>query len=323
MLVTGATGAIGPSVIARALQTGWRVIALARHTPQPGVLPIDVDVLTGDVRDDAVRRRALAGADAVLHLAATLHITDPAKQARTDYDSVNVAATAALARDAIAAGVRRVVMFSTISVYGDTHGTMATEDTPPAPRTRYAQSKLAAEHTVLGARSTDRASIGSVLRLAAVYGPRVKGNYRAMLTRLATGGSLPVLPGANRRTLVFVEDVARAAMLAVDDPRAAGRVFNVTDGEPHTLQDIVAAMCEALGRPAPRVGVPARYARALVRAGRPILRGPLGRVTALVDKYVEDVAVSGSALQRDLGFEPTVSLREGWRRTVADAGLAR
>ncbi len=321
MLVTGATGAIGPSVVTRALQSGWRVRALARHAPAEGVLPSGVEVITGDVRDASVRRRGLDAADAVIHLAATLHITSPAEQARTDYDSLNAAATAALASEAAAAGVRRFVMFSTISVYGGTGEAAATEETTPAPRTPYARSKLAAEREVLAARSTDGLPLGTVLRLAAVYGPRVKGNYRTMFERLSQGGTLPVLPGSNRRTVVFVDDVARAAMLAVDDPRAAGRTFNVTDGTVHTLAEIVAAMCEALGRPMPRVGASPEMAHAFVRTCRPILVGPLARIAAMVDKYVEDVAVSGSAIRQDLGFAPAVDLREGWRQTVAGQGI--
>lgn len=317
MLVTGATGAIGPSVVTRAVENGWRVRTLSRYAPPAGILPPSVEVFTGDVRDAAVRRRALDGADVVLHLAATLHITSSTEQTRTDYDSLNTEATAALVREAAAASVTRFVMFSTISVYGDTRGATATEETIPAPGTPYAGSKLAAEKQVLLARSSDGAPIGTVLRLAAVYGPRVKGNYKTMLERLARGGTLPVLPGSNRRTLVFVDDVARAAILAADHPRAAARTFNVTDGTVHTLAEIVVAMCAALGRPVPRMGVSPRSAHAVVRVCRPVLRGPLARIAALVDKYVEDVAVSGSTLQRELGFEPGVELYEGWRQTAA------
>jgi UDP-glucose 4-epimerase len=310
-------------VVIHAVRNGWRVRSLARHSPDPKLLPAEVETLLGDLRDAHVRRRALSGADCVLHLAATLHVTAPDLQSRTDYDSLNVAATAALARDAALAGVRRLVLFSTISVYGDTRGQTATEKTPPSPRTPYARSKRAGEEAVLQARTADGAQIGTVLRLGAVYGPRIKGNYWTLLERLASGGTLPILPGSNRRTVVFVEDVARAALVAAEDWRAAGQTFNVTDGAVHTLTEIVAEMCEALGRPVPRIGIPATVARAIVDTCRPILRGPFARVPPLVDKYVEDVAVSGSALQCELGFVPAVGLKEGWRRTVAEAVTRR
>jgi len=60
----------------------------------------------------------------------------------------------------------------------------------------------------------------------------------------------------------------------------------------------------------------------MVKMSRPLLRGRLANISALVDKFVEDVTVDGSALQRELGFRPSVDLHEGWRRAVADAGLA-
>ena len=239
-----------------------------------------------------------------------------------DYDSLNVDATAALARDAVMTGVRRIVFFSTISVYGGTRGRIATESTPLAPKTRYARSKAAAEDVLRQeCASTDCAV--TILRPAAVYGPRVKGNYRTMFERLARGRALPVLPGSNRRSLIFVDDLVRATLFAIDDPRAAGHTFNVTDGQFHTVADIVSAICGALGRAVPRVGVPSSVAAAVVTVARPFLRGRLGDVAALVDKYVEDVAVDGSALERELGFRASVELREGWRRTAVHAGFAR
>jgi len=322
LLVTGATGAIEPAVVASALDSGWRVRALARQDPPPGVLSPDVDLLSGDVRDSAVRRSAVEDVDCIIHLAATLHVTSAIQQAATEYDSLNIDATSALARDAVARGVRRFVFFSTISVYGDTHGTIASESTPLVPGTPYARSKAAAE-VALRQQCGGTSCTATGLRLAAVYGPRLKGNYLTMLDRLARGQSLPLLPGSNRRSLVFIDDVARAALLVADHPRAAGRTYNVTDGQVHSIATIVAAMCAALGRDVPHVGIPSWAAAAVVNAGRPLLRGRFADVAALVDKYVEDVAIDGSAIQDELGFQPSVGLREGWRRTARETRISR
>jgi nucleoside-diphosphate-sugar epimerase len=275
-----------------------------------------VDVQVGDIRDAAARARALDGIDRVLHLAAVLHLVTPAEQEKADYSDVNAAATSALVRDAADAGVQRVVLFSSIAVYGETHGALATEDTPPAPATPYARSKLQAEQAVLAQTRRDGAPLGVVLRLAAVYGPRVKGNYLSLVRYLASRRPLPILPGPNRRTLVFDDDAARAAVLASEHPAAAGRTFNVTDGSIHTVREINDAICEALGRRPPGIGVPLTAARKIVDAGRWALRGPFVRVAGMVDKYGEDVAIDGGRIQRELGFTPHVDLREGWRRTV-------
>jgi UDP-glucose 4-epimerase len=195
---------------------------------------------------------------------------------------------------------------------------MATEETSPAPATPYARSKLEAERAVLGEVRRDGAPLAVVLRVASVYGPRVKGNYLSLVRHLASRRPFPLLPGSNRRTLVFEDDVARAAVLASGHSSAAGCTFNLTDGSVHTMREIHEAICEALGRRAPGIGLPLAMVRPFVRIGRGPQRGPLARVAAMVDKYGEDVAVDGGRIQRDLGFTPRVELRDGWRRTVQD-----
>jgi UDP-N-acetyl-alpha-D-quinovosamine dehydrogenase len=312
VLVTGATGALGPSIVHAAIGEGRRVRTLTRRPPDAGVLPSHTDVRIGDVCDERARRTSLEGVDQIIHLAALLHVPER-RELRAAHETINASATAALVRDAAAAGVRRIVLFSSIVVYGETGGGTATEATPVAPATAYARSKVHAEEVVLGGGG---ACVGVVLRLAAAYGPRVKGNYRSLVRRLASGRSLPILPGSNRRTLIFEEDAARAAMLASDHAAAAGQVFNVTDGRVYTVAQITAAICAALGRSGPAFGIPAAAARAALRPLRS-LPGPLGAVATLVEKYTEDAAVDGSRIQNELGFTPVVQLEEGWRRTVA------
>ena len=323
VLVTGATGAVGPAVVAHALARGLRVRTLSRRQPPADLFPGSVEVHVGDITDAAVRARALDGVTRVLHLAALLHLVTADRQAAADYSAVNADATSALAREAARAGVERLVLFSSIAVYGETHGGVATEETPAAPGSRYGRSKLEAENAVLAETRRAGGPLAVVLRLAAVYGPRVKGNYRALVRYLASRRPLPILPGSNRRTLVFDEDVARAALLAAEHPAAAGRTYNVTDGSIHTVREINAAICEALGRSAPRVGVPLPVAQTVIRVSRGVLRGPLARVATMVDKYGEDIAIDGRRIQSELGFSPRIDLREGWRRTVRQLRLGR
>jgi nucleoside-diphosphate-sugar epimerase len=90
--------------------------------------------------------------------------------------------------------------------------------------------------------------LGTVLRLRAVYSSRIKGNYERLTHALARNRFIPIGNGLNRRTLVYDKDVSGAAVLAVSHPAAVGRVFNVTDGEFHTLNEIIEFICSALGR---------------------------------------------------------------------------
>ena len=256
ILITGATGAIGPRVVHALDQAGFRIRAFSVDAPASGMFPQNVEVLIGDVTDQVAVQSAMQGVDAVVHMAALLHIVNPPPEMREKYERVNVGGTATVVEAAIKAGVKRVVLFSTIAVYGPSDGCVLNEMSPTHPDTFYAQTKLAAEQIVLNAKGADGQPLGTVLRLGAVYGSRIKGNYERLTHALARHRFIPIGNGLNRRTLVYDKDVGRAAVLAVSHPAAAGRVFNVTDGGFHTLNEIIESICSALGRKPPRLSLP-------------------------------------------------------------------
>ncbi|MCE5207434.1 MAG: NAD-dependent epimerase/dehydratase family protein [Chloroflexi bacterium] len=319
VLVTGATGAVGPRVVAALLESGHRVRTLSLDAPPAGAWLEAVDACLGDITDPAAVQAAMQGVDGVIHMAALLHIVNPPPSIRPRYERINVGGTANVVEAARQAGVGRVVFFSTIAVYGASAGSVLTEASPLRPDSFYAQTKLDAEQVVLAAKRADGEPLGTVLRLGAVYGARIKGNYRRLLLGLAKGRFLPIGSGANRRTLVYDKDVARAAVLALSHPAAAGEVFNVTDGQYHTMNTIIDTLCAALGRPAPFLTLPTAPIRAVAGVIEDLGRicgfsAPIVRAT--IDKYTEDVAVDGRKFRTIAGFVPQYNLAEGWRETV-------
>ncbi len=117
-LVTGATGAIGPRLVAELLQQKYRVRVLSRRRPDPQLFPDSVEVVTGDITDRENVRAAVSGVQYVFHLAALLHITNPTPELRSDYERINVSATRLIAEEAAHAGAARLIYFSTVKVYG-------------------------------------------------------------------------------------------------------------------------------------------------------------------------------------------------------------
>jgi UDP-glucose 4-epimerase len=275
----------------------------------------------GDVTDAATVQRAMQGVDAVVHLAALLHIVNPPPALREIYERINVGGTTTVVDAAIKAGVKRVVLASTIAVYGPSGGRVLDEESVASPGTFYGQTKLAAEKIVSTARRADGQPFGTVLRFGAIYGSRIKGNYQRLVHALARGRFISIGDGRNRRTLVYDKDVARAAVLAMQHPVAAGKIYNVTDGQFHTVKDINLTICTVLGRKPPPLSipiVPVRLAAGLLEdvAGLIGLRSPIVRAT--IDKYLEDVAVDSQRIQTELGFMPQYDLQTGWQETIQE-----
>ena len=131
-MITGATGVIGPRVV-DALGATFDIRTLSRNPPTPGLFRVPVTPFTGDIADVAAVRRAAADARVIVHLAARLHIVDPPSAARPEYERVNVGGTAAVVEAANAEGVRRIVLVSTIAVYGDQPRVLLDESSPTNP----------------------------------------------------------------------------------------------------------------------------------------------------------------------------------------------
>jgi UDP-glucose 4-epimerase len=285
-------------------------------------LPAGVKVALGDLSDPATVARALIGVDVVHHLAGAAHRSGSDANLVELFERVNVTGTRNLARAAYAAGIPRVVIYSTIAVYGPSHADETMDESSPVrPVGPYALSKARAEDAArneLGTKAT-------TVRLAAVIGPHMKANYKALVQTIAHGWFIPVGPLSNRRTVVCETDVGNAAVLLGRADAAAGKVFNVTDGRVHTLREIADAIATAANRRLPRWNMPLAPMFGLARAVElaRYLGVPLPSVRALLDKYVEDVAVNGDRIQHELGFQPSDDLHACFRAAIdAERGSA-
>ncbi len=314
-LVTGATGFVGRALIDRMLADGRAVRATARTSS--GELPAQVErIAVGDIGPDTDWARAVDGVDAVVHLAARVHMTGEAEPTALPlFRAVNTAASAALARAARAAGARRFVLLSTTTVYGDrSRGRPFDESSPLAPASPYAQSKLEAEQLVAEALAGSSTALVA-LRPPLVYGPNAKGNFARLVRLVQRGVPLPLASVRNRRSLVFVDNLVDAIVRALDHPAAAGRTYIVSDGEDLSTPDLFARTAAALGRP-PRLFA---FPPALLRlAGTLLGRGDE------VSRLLDDMAVDSSRIRAELGWRPPFSLDQGLAQTAigADRRLA-
>jgi UDP-glucose 4-epimerase len=316
VLITGAGGVIGSALVKCLTRRNYSVRAFVRSMSAVDSLPKSVDIVQGDITDERALRAATADVDYIFHLAAKLHVNNPSPTLRAEYKRVNVEGTHCVVKAAQSSAVKRLVFFSTINVYGASmHGQVLNENSPLHPDSWYAETKIQGEEIV-------RAQIPSqsvVLRLAAVYGRGVKGNYPRLLNALRRGRFAMIGDGSNRRTLVYINDVCSASLIAAEHECAVNHVYNVTDGCIHTLREIVDCLSLTLGKKSSNIRLPkgpVRFVAGLAEDTLNIggIKSPVGR--AAIDKFVEDMAVSGGKIQRELGFRPQYDLVRGWRETI-------
>jgi nucleoside-diphosphate-sugar epimerase len=286
--VTGASGFCGGHVARAAAAAGHDVVCVGRRPGPVGThVPWDAAGPTG---------LDLAGADAVIHLAAAVGDPRPGAAAEERFRRVNVEGTARL-MDA-AAGIK-VVYVSSASVYAPgAHPAPVREDAPiGSQRTAYGRTKAAGERVAVEAGAV-------ALRPRAVYGPG-DPHLLPRLLRAVRAGML-LLPGPDTTlSLTAVENLADACLTALDWPAGA---YNVADAEPYPRDRTVRAVLAAFGRRARTAHVPIKFANAA--AAMAVRLHPAPALT----RYAVDQLAHGLVLDlgraRAQGYSPT--------RTLAD-----
>lgn len=245
VLVTGAAGYVGATVVARLLAAGRRVRAFDSLLFGDAAWNAlgDVERVAGDVRDAAAVRAAAAGCDAIVHLARL--VGDPACALDPGLTrAINVDGTAHVAEACRAHQVPRLVFASTCSVYGAAGEDWLDEDSPTAPVSLYAETHLEAE-ALLRDRLAGSATGVAILRFATVFGlaPRMRFDLvvNLLTARALRERSIEVHGGEQWRPQVHVDDAARAVILAAGHPAAAGGTFNVgSDALNFRIRDLAA-----------------------------------------------------------------------------------
>jgi nucleoside-diphosphate-sugar epimerase len=312
VLLTGATGFVGSHTAAAFVDDGIAVRALVRSPARARPLEaLAVEIVHGSLEEEPVLHAACAGIDTVVHLAALTHARSDA-----EYDSANVAGTRRLLDAALAAGVSRFVYLSSLAAVGpamDARGVGA--DDAPRPLTRYGRSKLAGERVCMEAAGRIEVVI---LRAPAVYGPRDTDLFHFF--RLARRGVIPVPTGAPRLLqLVHVTDLARALVLAVRAPAAAG-VYHIAETRSYTWEEMGRSVGDAVGRRVRVVRVPAALIAGLAAASE-TLAGLTGRSTIFNRDKARELLAPGWLCETEsaraaLNFEADIPLADGLRMTA-------
>lgn len=308
ILITGANGFVGRSLCAVLAQSGQAVVAVTRHAlPDRATNIVNCQIRALTIDTDW--QHSLQGCDAVVHLAARVHVmTDTAADPLSEFRRVNVDGTLNLARQAAAAHVRRFIFISSIKVNGEATrlGQAFTSADVPNPQEPYSISKHEAEQGLCKVAEETGMEV-VIIRPPLVYGPRVRANFQSMMRWLKRGVPLPLGAIHNKRSLVALDNLVDLIITCLDHPAAANQTFLVADGEDLSTTELLRRMGEALGSPAWLIPVPI----SLLEAGAALL-GRRDMAQRLCGSLQVDILKT-----RDLlGWNPPISVDEGLRRTV-------
>jgi nucleoside-diphosphate-sugar epimerase len=307
-VVTGGGGFIGSNLVEAILAKGDRVRVLDNFaTGRRANLEAaaswansgggSFELVEGDIRDLATCRLAIAGADYVLHQAAIPSVQRSVKDP-IGSNEVNVGGTLNLLVAARDEKVRRFVMASSSSLYGESETLPKVETMAPAPISPYGLQKLAGE-TYCGVFHRLYAVPAIALRYFNVFGPRQDptSEYSAVIPRFITaikGGVTPTIfgDGEQTRDFSYIANVVQANLRACDaGPAAHGGAFNIACGERISLNDLVRTLGEFAGREVQPAYAPHRP-------------GDIKHSLAGIEKA-----------RTLLGYRPEVSVGDGLRKT--------
>lgn len=302
--MTGASGFIGSAVAADLVSRGFKVTAASRTIPAiAGVAYFPIEQLDGGTD----WRPALPKGGVVVHLAARAHVLDDtAANAETLYRVTNTEATARLARQAAASGVKRLIFASSIKVNGEGRDRPYTESDPPAPIDAYGRSKAEAEVELKRIAAETGLEI-VILRFTIVYGPGVKANFRNLLAMVDCGVPLPFGAVHNRRSMIFIGNLCDLIASIIGNDAAAGRTLLVSDGEDVSTPELITLIAQAFGKK-PRL-LPLRAG--LIKR----LAGMLGREKEAT-RLLGSLSVDSTPMCNLIGWTAPFRVADGVRQTV-------
>jgi UDP-glucose 4-epimerase len=302
VLVTGGAGFIGSHLVDALLARGERVrviddLSTGRLTNLTEAMS-HIDFQVGDIRNPSSVLRAMRGVGTVYHQAALPSVTRSVRDPLRSHE-VNVTGTLNVLVAARDSGVRRVVVASSSSIYGDTPTLPKHEELRPEPRSPYAVSKLATEQYALNFAALYPLE-AVALRYFNVYGPRqdASSHYAGVIARFCAA-ALDGEPctiygdGTQSRDFTYVADVVQANLLAAEARPANGRAFNIACGARTSLLEILDCLSGVFNQT--------------------LRRSHERRREGDVQHSLADI----SRAQQLLGYQPQVGFRDGLTRTLA------
>lgn len=310
VLITGATGFIGYHLTKKLLAQNCNVIAIGRNFKLLNMLPKNKLLIkvNGDlIKDDfLINLFSNYKIDVIFNLAAKVH--DRLEKDVKQYRLINVNLTEKLAELALKNNVEKLIFFSTVSVYGDTEGRTIDETEICTPSTTYGKTKLEAENILIKAYQKYNLPI-IILRLTSVYGTYDRGNLQFLAKLIRKRLSAMVGKGRNRKTMIYIDDVIQAAILAAIRDDVVGEVFNIGENS-YTFCEILDTIEKMLDVSTLRFKIPLSLGKVIEKQNINLTLSKLIRTIGSDNCYSSDKA------KKILGFKLLYNLERGLQESV-------
>ena len=307
VLVTGATGFVGTALVSRLVDSGRFGVRAAVRRESGELLAVVEQVVAGNLTPNTDWQQALVGVDAVVHLAARVHVmNDTASDPLSAFRQVNVAGTERLARIAATKGVKRFVYISSVKVNGESCEKPFTEQSIPAPEDPYGVSKWETEQ-ILHRVAEETGLEVVILRPPLVYGPGVKANFLSLFKIVDRGIPLPLAGINNQRSLIYLENLVDAIIKCIEHPNAANQTFLLSDGQDVSTPELIRMIASAMGKKPRLAPCP------------PVVLKFLGKLTGKsleVKRLIGSLQIDNSKIKKVLNWQRPFTMEEGIAETV-------
>jgi nucleoside-diphosphate-sugar epimerase len=328
ILVTGASGFIGNFLLAALRDTAYEVRAASRSLLEQWGIDY---VSAPELGPDADWSRALNGVDVVIHLAGRAHVPSKNADAETDevYFRINTEGTRALAEQAAAVGVKHFIFFSSCHAVAAESEVQITEKTQSTPLTAYGRSKLEAERAIREALQ-NTACAWTILRPPLVYGKGNKANFGLLLKLVKSGIPLPLASVRNRRSFVYVENLADVIVACLGNSKAFGKTYLPSDGEDVSTPELIRKIAKANQSfqfsefSGPVSDINTRHSSLATRHSARLFPFPESILKALgclpglgaLRKLTSSLYVDSEPVRKDLGWSPRFTIDVGLVKTL-------
>lgn len=308
LAITGSSGFVGSSLLRNLRkhdESQYHIACLAREDREEAdaFLPFD---LTSEFQLESF----LTSTDVIVHCAARVHqMSEGVLESDNQYIQANVVATARLAQQAAAAGVKRFIFLSSVKALGES--TAPNEafrfDSAYNPEDPYGESKAEAEKELLKIAQKSGMEV-TIIRAPLVYGPGVKANFASLLKLAEKNLPLPLGSINNARSLVGIQNLVDLIVTCIDHPKAGNQIFMVSDGEDVSTSELLREMTRAYGKKSRLIPFPTAVMSFAAKV--------LGK-QAIAERLFGSLRVDIEHTKNTLGWSPKVTLQEELQRCVA------